>query len=50
MKREKKTFLEELQQAKAESYAVGAFNIFNYLSASAVVQAAAELDVPVILF
>lgn len=49
MKREKKTFLEELQQAKAESYAVGAFNIFNYLSASAVVQAAAELDVPVIL-
>lgn len=49
MKREKKTFLEELQQAKDESYAVGAFNIFNYLSASAVVQAAAELDVPVIL-
>jgi fructose-bisphosphate aldolase class II len=49
VKREKKTFLEELQQAKAGRYAVGAFNIFNYLSASAVVQAAAELDVPVIL-
>ena len=49
VKREKKTFLEELQQAKAGRYAVGAFNIFNYLSASAVVQAASELDVPGIL-
>ena len=49
MNKKKKTFLEELQDAKAGRYAVGAFNIFNYLSADAVVKAAAELDVPVIL-
>ena len=45
----KKTFLEELLEAKAHRYAVGAFNIFNHLSARAVVQAAADLDIPVIL-
>lgn len=44
-----KSFLEELQQAKEHRYAIGAFNIFNYLSARAVVKAAAELEVPVIL-
>ena len=44
-----KTFLEELQAAKEGRYAVGAFNIFNHLSARAVVHAAEELDVPVIL-
>ena len=45
----KRTFLEELQCAKDHQYAVGAFNIFNYLSARAVVQAAADLNIPVIL-
>lgn len=46
---EKRSFLEELQYAKAHRYAVGAFNIFNDLSARAVVRAAEELDIPVIL-
>lgn len=45
----RRTFLEELQEAKSHSYAVGAFNIFNHLSARAVVRAAEELGVPVIL-
>lgn len=44
-----KTFLEELQTAKNHGYAVGAFNIFNYLSARAVIRAAQKLDCPVIL-
>ena len=42
----RRTFLEELQEAKSHSYAVGAFNIFNHLSARAVVRAAEELGVP----
>lgn len=45
----RKSFLEELQEAKAHSYAVGAFNIFNHLSARAVVHAAEALGIPVIL-
>lgn len=45
----KMSFSEELQFAKKHGYAVGAFNIFSYLSAVAVVHAANELDVPVIL-
>ena len=45
----RRTFLEELQEAKSHSYAVGAFNIFNHLSARAVVRAAEELGLPVIL-
>ena len=44
-----KSFKEELQLAKENSYAVGAFNIFNYLSARAVIRAAQKLDSPVIL-
>jgi len=44
-----KTFLEELQEARTHRCAVGAFNIFNHLSARAVVKAAEELNVPVIL-
>lgn len=44
-----KSFREELQNAKKHSYAVGAFNIFNYLSARAVIRAAQKLDSPVIL-
>ncbi|MSC83440.1 class II fructose-bisphosphate aldolase [Eubacterium sp. am_0171] len=44
-----KSFREELQNAKEHSYAVGAFNIFNYLSARAVIRAAQKLDSPVIL-
>ncbi|MCI8327905.1 MAG: class II fructose-bisphosphate aldolase [Lachnospiraceae bacterium] len=44
-----KSFKEELQTAKRRSYAVGAFNIFNYLSARAVIRAAQKLDAPVIL-
>lgn len=49
MAENRKTFLEELQEAKAHSYAVGSFNIFNHLSARAVVGAAEKLDMPVIL-
>ncbi|XCP85733.1 class II fructose-bisphosphate aldolase [Roseburia hominis] len=45
----KRTFSEELIYAKQHSYAVGAFNIFNELSARAVVKAAVSLDTPVIL-
>jgi len=44
-----KTFVEELLYAKEHSYAVGAFNILNHLSAQAVVQAASELNCPLIL-
>ena len=36
------TFLGELLQAQNNTYAVGAFNILNHLSASAVIQAATE--------
>ena len=49
MAENKRTFLEELQEAKSHSYAVGAFNIFNHLSARAAVRAAEELGLPVIL-
>lgn len=38
-----------LTKAKKEKYAVGAFNIFNYLLASAVLKAAEELRSPVII-
>ncbi len=44
-----KTFLEELLYAREHKYAVGAFNIFNYLSARAVIRAASALNAPVIL-
>ena len=44
-----RSFLEELQDARSHRCAVGAFNIFNHLSARAVVKAAEELNVPVIL-
>ncbi|SCP98408.1 class II fructose-bisphosphate aldolase [Anaerobium acetethylicum] len=44
-----KTFLQELQLAKTNNYAVGAFNIFNYLSAQAVIRAAEKLECSVIL-
>lgn len=44
-----RSFLEELQDARTHRCAVGAFNIFNHLSARAVVKAAEELNVPVIL-
>lgn len=44
-----KSFMEELQTAKHHRYAVGAFNIFNYLSARAVIHAASTLGCPVIL-
>lgn len=38
-----------LLHAKQESYAVGAFNIFNHISAKAVIKAAEELGSPLIL-
>ncbi len=44
-----RNFTEELQNAKSHSYAVGAFNIFNYLSARAVIRGATALNSPVIL-
>lgn len=43
------TILEELTNATRHTYAVGAFNIFNYLSARAVIRGAQKLNVPVIL-
>lgn len=44
-----RSFSEELQYARQHTYAVGAFNIFNYLSARAVIRAASALNCPVIL-
>ncbi|MBQ9827250.1 MAG: class II fructose-bisphosphate aldolase [Lachnospiraceae bacterium] len=44
-----RTFSEELKYAREHGYAVGAFNIFNYTSAKAVVEAAEERDLPVII-
>lgn len=44
-----RSFAEELQYARQHTYAVGAFNIFNYLSARAVIRAASALNCPVIL-
>lgn len=43
------SFAEELRIARKHRCAVGAFNIFNYLSANAVIQAAEALNTPVIL-
>lgn len=45
----KNSLKEMLQKAKQGKYAVGAFNIFNYMSAKAAVQAAKELNAPLIL-
>lgn len=45
----KKSLKEELQSARRNGYAVGAFNIFNRLSARAVIQAASEMESPLIL-
>ena len=44
-----RTFSEELKYAREHGYAVGAFNIFNYTSAKAVVESAEERDLPVII-
>lgn len=44
-----KSFVEELKNAKKDGYAEGAFNIFNYLSARAVIGGAQKLNQPVIL-
>jgi fructose-bisphosphate aldolase class II len=46
---EKNTLKEMLLNARQGKYAVGAFNIFNHMSAKAVVQAAKELKAPLIL-
>ncbi|MCD8141488.1 MAG: class II fructose-bisphosphate aldolase [Planctomycetaceae bacterium] len=43
------TFVEELMRAKESGYAIGAFNIFNYLSARAVIRAAQKMNQSVIL-
>ena len=43
------TILQELNKARREGYAIGAFNIFDYTSARAVVAAAEECGKPVIL-
>ena len=43
------SFKELLLQAKAEAYAVGAFNIFDYLSAKAAIDAANETRTPILL-
>lgn len=44
-----RSFSDELRFAAAQNAAVGAFNIFNYLSARAVIRAASTLNQPVIL-
>lgn len=44
-----RSFAEELRYAREHNYAVGAFNIFNYLSARAVIRGASDLNCPVIL-
>lgn len=44
-----KTFVEELANAKRDGYAIGAFNIFNHLSARAVIGAAQTTNRSVIL-
>lgn len=44
-----RTFVEELQRARQSGHAIGAFNIFNHLSASAVIDAAQEMRQSVIL-
>ncbi len=44
-----RSFSEELKAARQGGYAVGAFNIFNYSSAKAVVEAAEERKMPVII-
>lgn len=44
-----RSFAEELRFARQHNCAVGAFNIFNYLSARAVIQGASEIGCPVIL-
>lgn len=46
---EKNSLKEMLLKAKHGKYAVGAFNIFNHISAKATVQAAKELSAPLIL-
>ena len=43
------SFKELLVQARAEQYAIGAFNIFDYLSAKAAIDAANTLKTPIIL-
>jgi len=43
------SFKEMLLKAKKEKYAVGAFNIFNHISAKAALKAAEELNAPIIL-
>jgi fructose-bisphosphate aldolase class II len=40
---------ELLQEAKSRHYAVGAFNIFDYLSAKAAIEAANDADTPILL-
>lgn len=43
------TILQELNKARTVGYAIGAFNVFDYTSARAVVRAAEECNKPVIL-
>ena len=42
-------FSQELKQARAEGYAVGAFNILNDLTSRSIIRAAEEADCPLIL-
>ena len=46
---DKRSILDELLRAKEDRFAIGAFNIFNYLSAKAVISAAQKEGCPVIL-
>ena len=48
-KRDLPSFRELLVQARKEAYAIGAFNIFDYISAKATVDAANEAKTPVLL-
>ncbi len=49
MNNSKKDLMKLLNQARADKYAVGAFNIFNYVSAHAAINAAEQLNTPIIL-
>lgn len=44
-----KKIVDALRQANQEGYAIPAFNIFNYISAKGVIDAANEMDTPIII-
>lgn len=45
----KRTVVETMKNARKHGYAIPAFNIFNYASAKGVIEAAEEMDTPIII-